>query len=83
MPPKLAPIETVKFEAFLRAVGCKEEEREHEQKRKGGHKKYKRDGLLRPIIIQAKPEVPVMVIKSNLRTLGISTKEYLAKIDTL
>jgi hypothetical protein len=81
--PKLAPIKTSIFEKFLVYVGCTLEDRAHQTKRKGGHKKYVRADLSRPVIIQAKPEIPEMVIKSNLRTLGISTADYLAILEQI
>lgn len=69
--PRLVPIKRKKFEAFLRLTGC-------QLKRiKGDHLIYWRSGLMRPVIITADAEVPIFIIRNNLRTLGMSVKEYL------
>ena len=44
---------------------------------------YWRVGLKRPVIFPGDAEIPLMVIKSNLRTLGMSTKEYLEILERL
>lgn len=77
MPHKLAPVKRATFEAFLHFVGCEY------QRQKGDHLVYWRVGLKRPVIFPDDTEIPVMVIKSNLRTLGISTKEYLEILSRL
>lgn len=75
--PSLGPIHWKKFDRFLIYVGCKF------IRQKGDHRVYWRDGLLRPIILRTKKDVPVFEIKSNLRTLNISTEEYLAILQRL
>jgi predicted RNA binding protein YcfA (HicA-like mRNA interferase family) len=67
----VAPISWKKFDKFLRYVGC-EFKRE-----KGDHRVYNRDGLLRPIIVPQDSQIPVFIIRNNLRVLNISTEEYL------
>lgn len=42
----------------------------------GDHFVYTRPGLSRPIVIPDWPEVPVFIIRSNLRTANISREEY-------
>lgn len=69
--PKLTPIKRRKFEAFLRFIGCTL------KRTKGDHLIYTRSGLKRPIIITADSEIPVFIIRNNLRTLGMSVEEYL------
>ncbi|MBI4120120.1 MAG: type II toxin-antitoxin system HicA family toxin [Parcubacteria group bacterium] len=67
----LKPIHYRKFEKFLLQVGCR-------LVRKGGdHRVWDRSDLIRPVIVRAKKNLPVFEIKSNLRTLHISTQEYL------
>ncbi len=68
---KVTPIKREKFEAFLRLVGCTL------KRIKGDHLIYSRQGLKRPVVITADKEVPVFIIRSNLRTLGMSPEEYL------
>jgi len=43
---------------------------------KGDHSAYTKEGVIRPIIIPDWPEVPVFIIKNNLRSAGISREEY-------
>lgn len=74
---KLAPIHWKKFEKFLFLVGC-------ELKRtKGDHRIYWRVGLKRPIVIPTDAQLPVFVVRNNLRELGISPQEYLELLKRL
>ena len=65
------------FEKFLIQVGCEF------KGQKGSHRRYKKPGLLRPIIIPCNDELPMFVILNNLRTLGIPKKVYLEIIERL
>ena len=67
----LRSIHYKKFEQFLLAVGCRL------IRQQGDHRVWGRPDLLRPVIVRAKKNLPVFEIKSNLRTLRISTEEYL------
>jgi predicted RNA binding protein YcfA (HicA-like mRNA interferase family) len=72
MADKLAPIRWQEFEKFLFFIGC------DFVRQTGGHRVYRRSGTVRPIIVPAHPKpLPVMVIKTNLRTLGIEPAQYL------
>lgn len=42
----------------------------------GDHFVYTKRGVIRPIIIPDWPEVPVFIIRNNLRSAGISREEY-------
>ncbi|MCD6283294.1 type II toxin-antitoxin system HicA family toxin [bacterium] len=42
----------------------------------GGHFVYTKPGVKRPVVIPNYDEVPVFVIKCNLRSAGISREEY-------
>lgn len=59
------------FHRFLELVGCRY------IKTEGGHEKWTRQGLTRPIIIQThiKP-IPEFIIKNTLRTLGINRQDF-------
>ena len=59
------------FEKFVLHVGCTY------KRQKGSHRVYWRSDLIRPIVIPGKGTVSRTVIMSNLRTLQISTKEFL------
>ena len=71
----LRPIHYKKFEQFLLKVGCRLVRQE------GDHRAWDRHDLIRPVIVRAKKDLPVFEIKSNLRTLRISTQEYLSLIE--
>jgi hypothetical protein len=40
------------------------------------HLVYVKPGVIRPVVIPIRKDVPVFVIKNNLRTAGISREEY-------
>ncbi|MBI4127650.1 MAG: type II toxin-antitoxin system HicA family toxin [Parcubacteria group bacterium] len=75
--PRIAPIHWRIFEKFLLAVGCRLE-REH-----GDHRIYWRNDLKRPVVIPREDQLPVFVVRNNLRVLGISVREYLAILKDL
>ena len=68
---RLAPIHWKKFERFLLFVGC------HLEREKGDHRVYWRKGLKRPVVIPRDGELPVFIVRNNLRTLDINPEEYL------
>lgn len=67
---KLTPIKRQKFEKLLRYIGCEL------KRQKGDHFIYDRIDLKRPVVFTADREVPVFIIRNNLRTLGMSREEY-------
>jgi predicted RNA binding protein YcfA (HicA-like mRNA interferase family) len=67
----LVPIHWKKFEKFLIYLGC------HFEREKGDHRIYWREGLKRPVVIPRDTQLPVFVIRNNLRILNISPEEYL------
>jgi predicted RNA binding protein YcfA (HicA-like mRNA interferase family) len=69
--PRITPLNWKEFEKFLLYVGCTF------QRQKGDHRVYWRSGLSRPIILPMYRNLPVFIIRNNLRTLGISMDEYL------
>ena len=73
----LRPIHYKIFEQFLLKIGCRFVRQE------GDHRVWDRLDLIRPVIVRAKKDLPVFEIKSNLRTLRISTAEYLNLLDQL
>ena len=75
--PKIAAIHWKKFEKFLLYVGCKFE------REKGDHRIYWRADLKRPVVIPRDAELPVFIIRNNLRVLGINVKEYLEMLDRM
>lgn len=71
MAPHLTVVHWTKFDKFLKYVGCKF------IREKGDHRVYWRDGLKRPIIVPRDKQLPLFIIRNNLRTLSISPDEYL------
>lgn len=69
--PRLTPISWRKFEKFLFFVGC------NFRREEGDHRIYWRANLKRPVVIPKDNELPVFIIRNNLRVLGISHEEYL------
>jgi len=45
-------------------------------RQEGSHRSYVKEGIARPIVIPRYTEVPITIIRSNLRTAGISREEY-------
>lgn len=75
--PQLSPIKWKKFEEFLLFVGCTF------KRQKGDHRIYWRDGLKRPIVLPTYNELPKFIILNNLKTLGITVREYLEILERL
>lgn len=69
--PTISPIKKVKFEKFLIFIGCQY------KRTSGDHFIYDRADLKRPIVITADREVPIFIIRNNLRTLGMNVEEFL------
>jgi predicted RNA binding protein YcfA (HicA-like mRNA interferase family) len=69
---KLNQISPHNFEKFLLYIGCKF------IRQKGSHKVFSRPGLNRPLIIPVHAgDLPIYVIKNNLRILNISVDDFL------
>jgi len=75
--PRLVPISRKKFEKFLVFIGC------YFKRQKGDHLIYNRIDLKRPVVFTTDKEVPMFIIRNNLRTLGISINDYLEIIKRL
>jgi predicted RNA binding protein YcfA (HicA-like mRNA interferase family) len=70
MPPRITPIPTKRLRKLFEKAGfrCVRSE--------GDHHVYTKEGVIRPIVIPDWPEVPVFIIRNNLRSAGISRDEY-------
>jgi predicted RNA binding protein YcfA (HicA-like mRNA interferase family) len=53
----------------------------HCERTEGDHFVYTKPGVARPVVIPDWDEVPVFIIKNNLRTAGISRDEYFALLE--
>lgn len=68
---KLSNITLSDFRDFLRKAGCSDESI------KGGHEKWTKPGLLRPIILQTHIDpVPEFIVLNTLRNLGLTRKDF-------
>jgi predicted RNA binding protein YcfA (HicA-like mRNA interferase family) len=67
----LKPVRWQKLEKVILELGCVFVHQ------KGGHRVYRKADLVRPIIIPAhSTEVPIFIIKNNLRLLEVSNEKY-------
>lgn len=68
---KLSNVSLSDYREFLRKAGCKHVGTE------GGHEKWVRKDLTRPIIVQTHViPVPEFIIKNALRNLGLSKQDF-------
>ena len=49
----------------------------------GDHFVYTKEGVARPVVIPDWKEVPIFIIKNNLRTAGIPREEYFALLEKI
>jgi hypothetical protein len=72
---RMSNISLSDFRKFLFEQGCSRTE--SGTKGRGGHEKWAKEGLTRPITLQTHIDpVPEHIVRSNLRTLGVSRKEF-------
>ena len=50
-------------------------------RQKGCHRSYIKGGILRPVVIPTYDEVPVSIIRNNIKTVGLSRDEYLQLLE--
>ena len=50
-------------------------------RQQGSHRSYTKAGVLRPVVIPTYEEVPVAIIRNNLKTAGIARDEYFRLLD--
>ena len=68
--PRITPVHWKDLESVFLACGFRFARQE------GSHRSYVKAGNLRPIVIPTYVDVPVSIIRSNLKTAGISREEY-------
>ncbi|HMJ64697.1 MAG TPA: type II toxin-antitoxin system HicA family toxin [Candidatus Binatia bacterium] len=68
--PKFVPVDWRTLECIFLKAGFRFARQE------GSHRSYVKDGVPRPIVIPTYREVPVFVIRNNLKTAGLSRDEY-------
>jgi len=68
--PKIVPVSASKLRKIFEKAGFKCVRIE------GDHYVYAKQGVMRAVVIPGWPEVPVFIIKNNIRTAGISRERY-------
>jgi len=73
--PRISPIPASKLRRVFEKAGfqCVRTE--------GDHFVYVKQGVPRPVVIPDWDEVPVFIIKNNLRTAGLSREDYFALLE--
>lgn len=69
--PRLTPVNWKLLECVFQKAGFVFE------RQAGSHRCYIKAGVARPIVIPTYKEVDVKIIKSNMKTAGLSREEYL------
>jgi predicted RNA binding protein YcfA (HicA-like mRNA interferase family) len=70
--PKFIPEHWRTVEAVFLAAGFRF------VRQQGSHRSYVKPGVARPVVIPAHKEVPVFIIRTNLKTAGLSRDDYFA-----
>ncbi|HEV2176886.1 MAG TPA: type II toxin-antitoxin system HicA family toxin [Terriglobia bacterium] len=68
--PRITPIHWKTLERVFEAEGFRFARQE------GSHRSYVKPGILRPVVIPVYKEVPVSIIRNNLKTAGIARDDY-------
>jgi predicted RNA binding protein YcfA (HicA-like mRNA interferase family) len=68
--PRITLVHWTVLEKVLLAAGFRFARQE------GSHRSYIKPGISRPIVIPTYDEIPVALIRNNLRAAGISRDEY-------
>ena len=69
--PRITPVHWQDLEKVFLSAGFRLARQE------GSHRSYVKAGILRPVVIPTYHQVPVSIIRNNLKTAGISRDEYL------
>jgi predicted RNA binding protein YcfA (HicA-like mRNA interferase family) len=68
--PRIKPVHWTVLEKVFLAEGFRFSRQE------GSHRSYIKPGISTPIVIPTYDEIPVAILRNNLRTVGISRDEY-------
>ena len=52
-------------------------------RQQGSHRSYVKPGIARPVVIPTYDEIPVSIIRNNLKTAGITRDEYFNLLEQL
>ena len=73
--PKITPIPASKLRRIFEKAGFKCVRIE------GDHFVYTKQGVARPVVIPDWKDIPVFIIKNNMRTAGITREEYFSLLE--
>ena len=68
--PRITPVHWRALERVFLVAGFRFARQE------GSNRSYVKPGILRPVVIPTYKEVPVSIIRSNLKSAGISRDQY-------
>ena len=68
--PRIVPMHWRELEKIFLAAGFRFARQE------GSHRSYLKAGVPRPIVIPAYDEVPVSIIRNNMKTAGMSREDF-------
>ena len=69
---KKSNISLADFRDFVAEQGCKKI-----KGKDGGHEKWWKEGMVRPVVFQTpKDPVPEFIVNNNLKNLGLTTKDF-------
>jgi len=75
--PRITPVSWRVLEKVFLAAGFRFARQE------GSHRSYVKAGVFRPVVIPTYIEVPVSIIRNNLKTAGISRDDYFSLMGRL
>ena len=73
--PKITPVSWKDLERVFLAAGFRFARQE------GSHRSYTKPGISRPVVLPTYDEIPVSILRNNLKTAGISREEYFRLLD--
>lgn len=74
---KLSPVHYRTLIKFFESKGWRK------TRTRGDHIIFIKKGFLRPVVIPKYKNIPVFIIKNNLRTAGVDAEEYLSIIQKI
>lgn len=75
--PRITPVDWRTLEKVFLSVGFKFARQE------GSHRSYTKPGVFRPVVIPAYDEIPVSIIRNNLKTAGITREQYFELLENV
>ncbi|MBI4166300.1 MAG: type II toxin-antitoxin system HicA family toxin [Acidobacteria bacterium] len=73
--PRISPLHWKVLEKIFLAAGFRFARQE------GSHRSYVKEGVCRPVVIPTYDEVPVSIIRNNMKTAGMGRDAYFALLE--